>query len=266
MTSRLCTRSAWPLRALAGAVLVSLCAFPSIATAQLADQVVNNGGSAVKYRLAGTHTWLFLQPGQSVVVDGQQYEFLNENSANGSLTTQRYVGTGYTTVFVITMGPGSQGTYESVGLVCTSGQWTVREYYYSNQYIGNIYARCILSLISAPARGDFTPAAYQPVITVWGYGAYNGGSRMAATTFDNSRSGSNITLVGSSDPTCGTQSYFIDAQGEYINWDDFGRVTARTMPCALYGAAPALSPAGLVLLLGALAGVAIVARRRRRAA
>jgi hypothetical protein len=244
----------WLLTLLA---VLSLPVHSRMALAANEDHVINSGSIAVKYRPVGTTNWTLLQPGQTLVVT-QKMEFLNESFSTAQLTTQRNIDTGYTTVFVIVLSPGAQGTYDRVGTVCTNGQWTVTTYYYSGQYIGNIYGRTFLSPLG--------PGGVNPVITVWGYEAYAGGSRIEATVFDNLRTSGHLRLVGSSDATCSNGEYTIDLQGEYINWNNNGMVTTRTMPCAVTQSLPALSPAMLVALLALLGGTALLVQRRRLAA
>ena len=158
-------------------------------------------------------------------------------------------------MFVIKLLPGSQGTFAPVGALCNVGQWTVTTYYYSGQYIGNLYARMSLTALSAAGTKDGKGATITtpPVVNAWGYESYAGGSRLEITTIDYLRTSGIVQLIGSTDPTCNALTYSVSVQGQYVNWNNTGTVTTRTFPCLNLSTVPALSWQGAVALLAGLA-------------
>lgn len=250
-----------------GLVLVLLLsAFGAIAAmAQTpVDQILNTGSSNIQYKLQGSPTFLTLAPGQTLPV-ADAYDLQNQGSITAQLTTQRLVGSTWTTVFVIKLFPGSQGTFAPVGTLCNIGQWTVTTYYYSGQYIGNLYARAsLVGLVSSSPQGAGTPPiTTPPVLNLWGYESYAGGSRLEVTTIDYLRTGATVQLVGSTDPGCSSSAYSVTQQGQYVNWNNTGTVSSTNMPCLRITSAPALGWQGALALLAGL-GV-LLARRPRRA-
>jgi hypothetical protein len=252
-------------------VFLGLVALPVLAHAQANDRLVNASGHAVKYRQSGASTWLLLNPGGFIDLT-TTYDLLNESFLAAPMTMQRLGGTVYSTSMTINMDPGAQGTVSSQGVICTVGRFVVTQFMYTSQYIGNLYGRALLSPLSAPARGnaprgdDHQAQAINPVVTVWGYESYNGtSSRLEMTTMDQIRTGGYVSLVGSTDDDCTTGSYIIEFQGEYINWDNTGKVTSRTMPCANSSSFPLVHPIVLIAMIGALgAGAAAAARTAQR--
>ncbi len=252
--------------ALIFSLLLGVLGVSTVRAQSAVDQIVNSGSANVMYKLQNSATFLTLGPGQSLPV-ADVYDIQNQSSIQAQLTTQRLVGSTWTSVFVIKLFPGSQGTFAPVGTICNVGQWTVTTYYYSGQYIGNLYARTsLVGLVAgAPAHGSGSaPIPVPPVLNVWGYESYAGGSRIEATTFDAVRTGGTVQLLGSRDENCNTSAYSITAQGQYVNWSNQGIVTAKTMPCLVIQSLPALGWPGVLALLAGLA--ALLAWRPRRAA